>query len=144
MISVRLAKENDIAAIAAIEKEVADTPWSEAQFSEELKLEHARLLVAEDAEVIGFLDMHIASGDAHINELGVTRSHQRRGVGAALTKRAIELANEEGCFVISLEVRESNDAAIKLYETRGLRAIGRRKRFYTEPVEDALIMLKEL
>ncbi len=144
MISVRFAEEGDITAIAAIEKEVADTPWSEEQFRTELTLSHARLLVAEDAEIVGFLDMHIASGDAHINELGVARSRQKSGVGTALTERAVELANEEGCFVISLEVRESNSKAIRLYERCGLRAIGRRKRFYSEPLEDALIMLKEL
>jgi ribosomal-protein-alanine N-acetyltransferase len=145
VISVQAAENGDIAEIAAIEAAVAETPWSAAQFSEELGLPHARLLAARDGgEIVGFLDIHIASGDAHINELGVTPSRQNEGIGWALMSYALALAKNEGCTVVSLEVRESNHAAIRLYEKAGFAAVGKRKRFYTCPDEDGLIMLKEV
>ncbi len=145
MITVRRAGERDIAAIAGIESAAAQRPWSCGQFSEELTLPHARLLCAEDkGEVVGFLDMHIAADDAHINELGVAVNCRRRGIGETLVRFSDKVAKSEGCTVLSLEVREGNGAARALYEKCGFKPVGTRKRFYKTPDEDGIIMLKEL
>ncbi len=142
---IRRAREEDIAAVAALERVCESRPWSEAQFREELTLAHARLFVALcGGEPCGFVDLHIAADDAHINELGVAPKARRRGIARALMERAEAQARGERCTVLSLEVRESNAAAAALYEACGFRGVGKRKKFYAEPVEDGVIMLKEL
>ncbi|MEA4911879.1 MAG: ribosomal protein S18-alanine N-acetyltransferase [Oscillospiraceae bacterium] len=144
-LTVRPAKAQDIAALAAVERLCERTPWSEAQLREELTLAHARLFTAlADGVPCGFVDMHIAADDAHINELGVDPGVRRRGIGERLMRAAEDCARREGCAVLSLEARQSNAAAAALYRKRGFRDVGRRRGFYTDPVEDGIIYLKEL
>lgn len=143
MIKVRFAREEDIERIAAIDKMCAEQPWSAAQLREELTLPHARLLAAErDGEVVGFCDMHIASDDAHINEISVMPQHRRLGIARALLEEAEALCASEKCARLTLEVRSRNLPAKALYEKMGLAPCGVRRRFYTDPDDDAVVMLK--
>ncbi|MEA5050382.1 MAG: ribosomal protein S18-alanine N-acetyltransferase [Oscillospiraceae bacterium] len=143
--TVRPALAEDIPALAAIDRLCESAPWTEEQLRAELTLGHARLFAAVcGGALCGFIDMHIAADDAHINELGVEPGARRRGIGGALVRAAEDRARLERCAVLSLEVRESNAAAAALYRKCGFRDVGRRRRFYTDPVEDGIIMLKEL
>ncbi|MDO4565755.1 MAG: ribosomal protein S18-alanine N-acetyltransferase [Oscillospiraceae bacterium] len=145
MFKIRLAGKDDIKALEAIDRLCAEQPWSERQFSEELRQPHARLLAAEaEQELVGFCDLHIIADDAHINELAVLPSHRRLGAARALVKEALTLARNDGCVRLTLEVRSKNAPAIALYESCGLKPCGLRRGFYREPDDDALTMLVEL
>ena len=144
MIKVRFARDEDIERTAAIDKICAEHPWSVSQLRDELTLSHSRLLVAErDGEIVGFCDMHIASDDAHINEISVLPQHRRLGVARALLEEAEALCIKEKCERLTLEVRSRNMPAIKLYESMGLSQCGVRRRFYSGPDDDAIVMLRE-
>ncbi len=144
-IFVRPAAAGDVPAFAAIEAHIAEQPWSEGQFLEELSLPHAALLCALwENTVIGYLDVHIVSGDAHINELGVSVDFRRRGAASALLNAACEHAENRGCRSVTLEVRSANSAARALYRKCGFKQLGIRKNLYTFPADDGVILIKEL
>ena len=144
-ILIRPAAPDDLAVLAAIEAEVAPRPWSLQQFREELALPHAHVLCAHlDGAPVGYLDMHVVGDDAHINELGVSPAHQRKGVATALVTAALALAGERGCPAVTLEVRTGNTAARALYGAIGFTSLGVRRNFYESPREDAVIMQKEI
>ena len=145
MITVRRASEKDIRGIHAIETECSSMPWSMGQFTEELWQDYAFLLAAEeDGQLIGFADLHVVSDDAHINELGVRGDRRRRGAASALMEEIIRISRERGAEQISLEVRQSNAAAIALYEKHGFCVAGIRKGLYRDPREDGYTMVKRL
>lgn len=142
---IRYAKAQDCAALAALDTLCSSAPWSEKQFSDELTLPHARLLVAVlGGELAGFCDMHIVADDAHINELGVLPNFRRKGIGRALVEYAVRVCEKERCAVLSLEVRSGNREAVPLYESVGFETVGRRRGFYRDSADDALIMNKYL
>lgn len=142
-ITVREAEIRDIPVIAGIEKECSSEPWTEEQLSEELGQDFAHTLVAEAAgEVLGFGNMHVVCDDAHINELGVDKKHRRTGAASAIIEKMLGICSEKQCFQISLEVREGNAPAISLYRKYGFTSAGIRKRFYRDPAEDAITMIR--
>ena len=145
MINIRKAEKQDIPVMAAIEEESSENPWNAAQLLEELEFsDFAYLIVAEtEGEVVGFCSMHIASGDAHINELTVARKYQRLGAGTALVEHCIRLA-KDSCESVTLEVRGCNVSARELYLSCGFKNIGERKDFYTNPSDDAIVMEYEI
>ena len=83
---------------------------------------------------------HFAADEGEILNLGVATPQRRGGVGRALVERLLEELRDRGVRVVYLEVRESNAAARRLYESLGFAAVGRRARYYRRPVEDAVIL----
>ena len=83
---------------------------------------------------------HAAADEGEILNLGVAPRHRRRGVGRALVERTLDGLRSRGVRVVYLEVRESNAAARRLYETMGFAEVGRRGRYSQRPVEDAVIL----
>ena len=138
---VRPMKEDDVPAGAALEQQCFSVPWSENALGEELKNEQARLFAAEICgEVCGYVGVHIILDEAYLCNLAVDPRARRRGVGTALMKAVMECCKEKDCAFLSLEVRPSNEAAVRLYENLGFVRRGERKAFYEKPTEDALIM----
>jgi ribosomal-protein-alanine N-acetyltransferase len=90
--------------------------------------------------IAGFLGLWLMVDEAHIVTVAVREDHRRRGIGALLVARAIELAREAEAESVTLEVRVSNTGAQALYERFGFRRAGIRKRYYTDNGEDAIIM----
>lgn len=125
---------------AAIEQVCfTDDPWSEAQFEEELSLDFSRTFIAyEDGKAAGFVNVWLTPPLAIINNIGVLPEFRRRGIASVLMEAAIGAC--DGCSSLSLEVRVSNTPAISLYEKHGFSNVGCRKRFYSNPREDAYIM----
>ena len=96
------------------------------------------------SEVAGFLIVDEYRGEAFVDDLAVFPKFHRRGIAAALMARAETAAILRGSEKIHLEVRESNAPARNLYEARGYKAVGRRKNFYENPTEDAILMTMEV
>lgn len=141
-ISICRADAGDIGAIYAIELASFTAPWSLEDFRAELEHDYAYLLAAKiGGRVAGFADMHIVVDDAHINNVAVDNACRRNGVGRALVDECIRLAAEHGAAALTLEVRQGNLAAVRMYEKAGFVGCGLRKRFYRLPDEDAVNMI---
>lgn len=140
---VRRARPDDLDAIVAIERTNA-VPWSRQLFAKELaRVEGATLVVAEDAAIIGFIAVAGQGDSWHVLNLTVHPEHRRRGLGGLLVDAAIGILHGRPYDRYTLEVRVSNEAAIRLYRSRGFGDSGVRPRYYSDNQEDALIMWRE-
>jgi len=129
------------ARLAELEKICFSEPWSEKALLEETENPAAFFVAAVDgSEVLGYGGMHTVLGESYIDNIAVFPEHRGRGVGRAVTMALVEKAKADGGVFITLEVRASNLPAITLYRSMGFESAGVRKRFYTEPEEDAVIM----
>lgn len=93
--------------------------------------------------VVGYCGFWMAADEAHISTMAVDTSHQGQGIGQLLLVTAIERATDSGANIMSLEVRVSNTKAQNLYRKYGFKVVGRRRRYYSDNREDALIMTVE-
>jgi len=130
-----------VPAAAALEQQCFALPWSEEALRGGLRGEHAHYLAALDqGEFIGYLGISQVADQADIANIAVAPAHRRRGVAHALLARAETQAALRGCVEIRLECRTSNAAALALYRSRGYNEVGRRKKYYRDPEEDAVLM----
>lgn len=133
--------EAHLPAILAIEARTNTAPWSERSFRNELGHEFGLFLVAIlEGEVVGYGGAWLVIDEAHITTVAVASEHQRKGIGQRLMVQLLEKAKERGMLCSSLEVRASNDPGIKLYEKLGYEVTTRRKGYYPDNREDALVM----
>ena len=129
-----------IEALAALERECFADPWSEQGLAEELENPCAHFLVAEHGdEVLGYLGTHIVVDEMSVTNVAVSGAHRRHGVASALLTEAKQIAAQQELYRITLEVRVSNEPAIRLYERHGFVKDGIRPKFYSHPTEDAAI-----
>ena len=129
------------ARLSELEKLCFSEPWSENALLEEIDNPAAYFVTAvEGDEILGYGGMHTVLGESYIDNIAVFPQYRGRGVGRAVTQALIEKAKENGGAFITLEVRASNTPAIALYTSLGFETAGVRKRFYTDPEEDAVIM----
>ena len=141
--TIRRGLADDLPAVAAIEQNSFADPWSERSFEELLRSPAAIFLVAThpDSETVsGYVIAISVTDQAEILNLAVVASVRRHGLGGALLDAAIEAVSERGAREIFLDVRESNKPALGLYRSRGFAALGRRGKYYRNPVEDALVL----
>lgn len=146
--SIRPVREEDIAAIAAIERSTFSDPWSESAFRDVVA--HSRMYFAciredevEDrsaGRVLGYVVAWFAGGQGEIANLAVDPECRGQGIGSSLLDAALDEAKKQGTEEVFLEVRDSNARARQLYESRGFVEVGRRRRYYRHPVEDAVIL----
>ena len=143
MIEIRRAEEHHIPQILDIEGESFGQPWLEGGFIRELDHEDTFFTVAFSGEaVLGYCILHQCGEEAELYKIAVDRRARRCGVADRLMASAVDYASIVGIKRIFLEVRESNAAAVALYEKHGFRCIGRRHGYYDRPREDAVIMEK--
>lgn len=144
---VDLARAGDIGAITAIEQRSFSDPWSERSFRDVLA--HSRMYFAcvrdqpdgyTVPRVLGYVVAWFAGGQGEIANLAVDEGARGQGFGSALLNAALEEARRHGTEEVFLEVRDSNLRARQLYESRGFVEVGRRRRYYRRPVEDAIIL----
>jgi ribosomal-protein-alanine N-acetyltransferase len=115
------------------------SPWSEEQILADMQQDNVDYFFLEDEkELIGFLSVQHLVGEVEITNIAVRKSYQGQGLGAQLMASLDDMD-----FPIFLEVRESNKSAQALYQKFGFELVGKRKRYYHEPVEDAMIMKRE-
>jgi len=155
-------EESHAPAIAELQRQVFSPPMSEHRLLEKMALPTNHMLTAildRDEEkppsleggqrqrrrgVSGYISVDEISGEAFIDDIAVFPAYHRQGIASRLLARAETNAILRGNHKIHLEVRESNAPARKLYEARGYKAVGRRKGFYQQPDEDAILMTLEI
>ncbi len=141
---IRDARNDDIAAILALERGSASAAhWSEDQYRSRIPArtkEDVGVMVAEvDGRVCGFICVRVVAGESEIENVVVGPGMRRKGIGAALVGALISRWRAAGGTALLLEVRESNEAARGLYEKCMFRECGRRRGYYRDPVEDAIL-----
>ncbi|MBO5069076.1 MAG: ribosomal protein S18-alanine N-acetyltransferase [Roseburia sp.] len=142
MISVRKMQAVDVEAVSQIEAAVFSQPWSVQGFLDALSLENTIFLVAEEnKKILGYVGMYVSLDEGEITNVAVTPEARRRGVGQSLIEKIKKEAEANSVLQMILEVRVSNDPAIRLYQRNGFLNCGIRKGFYDFPKEDAYIMI---
>lgn len=137
---IRPMTENDIEALAELEKQCFSEPWSENGFREELVDKTARFYVLKsDDEILGYIGSNNILGEVYITNVAVKSEHRKKGYGKRLMQYLITESLFENADFVTLEVRRSNANAISLYEKCGFEKVGERKNFYSKPTEDALL-----
>ena len=132
----------DVTAVHEIERLSFRTPWPAYAFEQELKGNRmARYLVARAGDrIVGFAGIWTMIDDAHVTTFGVHPDWRRQAIGRQLLLNLCELAVAIGARRLTLEVRASNTAAQALYRGFGFEVVGRRRAYYTDDGEDALVM----
>jgi ribosomal-protein-alanine N-acetyltransferase len=139
-LEIRQLAYADLPQVIAIERRAFPTPWSLAMFVLELSKPSGICLAAlEDGELIGYLVCSRYDTVWHLMNIAVDPSRQRQGIATKLLERLFERGDKPR-EQYTLEVRTSNEAAIRMYERFGFRAAGRRRAYYHDNREDALIM----
>jgi ribosomal-protein-alanine N-acetyltransferase len=134
----------DLNAIEEIEKRSYPTPWSRSMFASELAKPSSICLGAfEGDRLLGYLIVSRYVDAWHVMNVAVAPESRRRGIAESLLGALFDLTAEDGRRGYTLEVRVSNEGAIKLYERLGFRSSGIRRGYYTDNREDALIMWRD-
>jgi ribosomal-protein-alanine N-acetyltransferase len=142
---IRKMQEKDIPEILKIERISFSTPWTEVSFLNEIQNPYAILKVALSVEVIiGYICAHHILDECHILNLAVHPDFRRRGIAKLLLKELMNESMEKGSKFYYLEVRISNIGAQQFYERFGFRIVGKRKKYYHSPDEDAALMMCEI
>jgi len=133
---------DDIPAVQDIEQGIFLTPWPRNAYRREITQNKlARyIVIREGDDIVGYAGLWKMADEAHVTTVGVRRSHQGRGYGLALMLALIGRAYTLGARWMTLEVRASNYGAMALYEKLGFKVIGRRRGYYTDDGEDAVVM----
>jgi ribosomal-protein-alanine N-acetyltransferase len=142
---VRKMRGADLQRVMQIELATFTMPWSEATFRGLLRRSDSDLVVAEaEGDVAGYAVFWAVTDQGELGNVAVAEEYRGRGIGTQLVEAVLELAGKRGVRDIFLEVRRSNAGAQNLYKAFGFLEVGKRKNYYLEPVEDALVMKKVL
>ncbi len=139
----------DLEQILKIEKESFNSPWSRHSFLRDINdNSYAIYLTAKIKEkVVGYIGTWLLIDELHITNLAVDPEYRQQGIATRLLKKVIRIIKEDNSVALSLitlEVRESNRAAIKLYQKLGFSRIRVRPNYYRDNQENAIVMRKEL
>lgn len=127
--------------VERLEQRCFSVPWTEAQLRAQLPDDRHVFLVAERGnEVLGYVGLMHVLDEGYISNVAVSPDCRRQGIGAALIAELTRRAGRLELAFLTLEARASNAPAIRLYEKMGFRQVGRRKRYYQRPEEDAVLM----
>ena len=140
---IRHMCEKDLEQVVEIEKSIFSLPWSFEAFRDSFSLEHTIYLVAvEQEKVVGYCGMYHVFNEGEIVNVAVASECRRQNVAKRLLERLFFESVKKGVDNFFLEVRESNEPAIALYEHFGFEKAGIRKNFYQRPKENAIVMWK--
>jgi len=141
-------EERDLPAVLAIERLSFPNPWHESTFRGEIQnrsISYPWVIVREPgSQVVGYVIFWKIGEEVQVNNIAVHPDFRRRGLGEALLRKVISWVKQQGAQYITLEVRRSNQAAQALYFKLGFKTVGIRRFYYSNPVEDALVMMLDL
>lgn len=145
-VQLRPMAEEDLARVSAVERESYSFPWSEGIFRDCLRVGYVCRVVEIGFDLVGYGVMSTGAGEAHILNLCVRETMRGRGIGGTLLCQLLDLAAEAGVEDAFLEVRPSNLAAIRLYQSLGFVQVGVRKGYYQAAGgrEDATVLRLDL
>lgn len=142
---IRAMTAADVPQIAAIEQQCFSDPWNADSIAYELTNPISHWLVAEEnGAVLGYVGSQLVPPEADVMNLAVVPTARRKGLGRELMQTLLRDLSAQGIEALFLEVRESNLPAQTLYAALGFVEVGRRKKYYVNPMEDALILRKEV
>lgn len=142
MILIRAMQAKDTEEVAYLEKQIFSRPWSRQGFLDALHLGNTIFLVAEEnGKILGYIGMYVALEEGEITNVAVDPVERCHGIGGMLISEMKKEAERRSLARVVLEVRVSNETAIRLYERNGFMNRGVRKGFYDAPKEDAYIMI---
>ena len=144
---LRPATESDLSDVVRIERSCFADPWSEESFRR-LLVGHPAifqvLVLPPENRVAGYVIAFAIGGDGELLNVAVEPPRRGKGLAGQMVDAVLIEMARLGVRAAFLEVRESNRAALGLYQSRGFKEIGRRKNYYRRPVEDALVMRRIL
>jgi ribosomal-protein-alanine N-acetyltransferase len=152
-VTIERMTEHDLLEVVELEDISNLSPWGWDAYHLELQCAEASLMLvaripAPNAgghnSIVGFIVARQMAGEIHVNNIAVRPEYRRLGIGESLVRAVLAWGREKGSSQAVLEVRAGNVAAQKLYQACGFEAIGRRRRYYKAPVEDALLMAVSL
>lgn len=154
IIAISNMTEHDLLEVVEIEEQSALSRWGWAAYYAELQgINRSLMLVArvatqseepQNSRVAGYIVARLTAGELHINNVAVRSEFRRYGVGTALLARILAEGARLDAAVAFLELRAANSIARALYEKAGFQTVGKRRNYYSEPVEDALTMSAQL
>ena len=140
-------RPGDLDAVMEIERVSFRAPWSAQVFSEEMVRDWAHVDVVRDAAegfLVAFGNYWLVADEIHLLNLATHPLARRAGHASRLLAHIIEFGRQHGCRIVTLEVRRSNAAALRLYRRFAFRPVGVRPNYYAEDQEDAIVMLLDL
>ena len=144
MMTVQKMDKNHVSQVAELEKLCFSDPWSENSVASELKNPLSYwLVILDENTVAGYVGSQTVLGETDMMNIAVHPDYRRQGLAERLVTELVEGLKGMDSHCLTLEVRASNVPAISLYEKLGFAQIGRRKNYYRNPREDALILRKE-
>jgi ribosomal-protein-alanine N-acetyltransferase len=148
-VEIRKMAMADVPVVAALDRADGPDPWTENIFRRELQLPISRTLLAVDRreqgdQIAGFITYWMAADEVQLHKIVVSLPVRRCGVARCLFQSMMDQALARNLLRATLEVRRTNEAAVKLYKTFGYQVVAVRKGYYDETGEDALIMSAEL
>lgn len=142
-LEIRTMRSADLPQVMLIELSTFTMPWSEATFRGLLRRRDSDLWVADiKGEIAGYAVFWAVLDQGELGNVAVDEAHRGKGIGSRLIKAVLDRANQRGVREIFLEVRKTNVRAQDLYKSFGFSEVGRRRNYYLEPLEDALVMKK--
>ena len=143
--TIRKMRSGDLPRVMEIELATFTMPWSEATFRGLLRRTDSDLFVAErGSTVIGYAVFWSVTDQGELGNVAVSPQYRGKGIGTKLVEAVLERALEKGVREVFLEVRKSNLGAQNLYKAFGFFEVGKRRNYYLEPLEDALVMKRVL
>jgi len=142
---LRHAALADVERVAELERGCfTSDPWPRQSFESFVDRAGVTFIVAEDPArdpaIVGYAVLIRAADEAELLNLAVAAGARRSGIGSSLLRGLLEMAARDGVKTVYLEFRESNAGARGLYAAHGFVEVGRRRRYYQRPTEDALIL----
>lgn len=142
MINIIPAEKQHLHGVLEIEKLSFSEPWSENSIAAEFGAESFFAVALEERSILGFVILRAIGDEGEILKIAVSPEKRGYGTGEALLRAALCDSKDRNIKRVYLEVRAGNEPALRLYEKLGFSAVGRRKNYYSDPVEDAVMMAK--
>jgi [ribosomal protein S18]-alanine N-acetyltransferase len=143
VVEIRRMRAADLPQVMLIELSTFTMPWSESTFRGLLRRKDSDLFVADlKGDVAGYAVFWSVLDQGELGNVAVDDESRGHGIGTKLIQAVLDCADERGVREVFLEVRKSNVRAQDLYKSFGFSEVGRRKNYYLEPLEDALVMKK--
>ena len=144
MIVIEAAAESDLPRIMEIEQETIAPPWTHGALLGEIYREDSFFAVARleprSPPLLGFVILRRMGDEGELLQIAVDKASRRLGVADSLMAAALEFSQETSMGTIFLEVRKTNETAVGLYKKHGFKSVRTRKDYYSDPVEDAVVM----
>jgi ribosomal-protein-alanine N-acetyltransferase len=141
-----LADDRDLDGVLEVEAESFTNPWTRDMYAWELQnrgMCHILLVRTDECRVAGFCAFWLVLDEIHINNFALRPAFRAQGIGTALLRHVLAEGRNLGARRATLEVRASNEGARRLYERMGFYVAGIRRSYYTNPVEDALVLWRD-